>query len=70
MTIGRGLLREGVGRSLINLFTFGFYGLLDALWCLWDPRKQTLHDKVGTTVVVNAEAPRDQALAHVLAIRA
>jgi uncharacterized RDD family membrane protein YckC len=31
----------------------GFYGLLDALWCLWDPRRQCLHDKIARTGVVD-----------------
>jgi uncharacterized RDD family membrane protein YckC len=30
---------------------FGFYWL-DALWMLWDPLKQTLHDKAVSTYVV------------------
>ena len=29
-------------------------GLVDGLWALWDPRRQTLHDKVAGTVVVDA----------------
>ena len=28
-------------------------GLVDGLWALWDPRRQTLHDKVAGTVVVD-----------------
>ncbi|MGK5552175.1 RDD family protein [Actinomadura kijaniata] len=32
----------------------GIGSLLDALWILWDPRKQTLHDKIAHTVVVDA----------------
>ena len=31
----------------------GFYGLLDALWLLWDPRRQCLHDKIARTAVVD-----------------
>jgi uncharacterized RDD family membrane protein YckC len=31
----------------------GFYFLLDVLWCLWDPRRQCLHDKIAGTAVVN-----------------
>lgn len=27
-------------------------GLLDVLWPLWDPRNQTIHDKVAGTVVL------------------
>ncbi len=30
--------------------------LLDDLWMLWDPQKQTLHDKVAATVVVKVPA--------------
>ena len=56
MTLVNGLLRDAVGRSLINLVTCGLYGLLDALWCLWDPRKQCLHDKIGSTFVFEASA--------------
>lgn len=31
---------------------FGLYALLDALWPLWDGKKQALHDKVAKTNVV------------------
>ena len=27
-------------------------GLLDVLWALWDPKKQTLHDKIASTQVI------------------
>jgi uncharacterized RDD family membrane protein YckC len=30
----------------------GFYFLLDSLWCLWDARRQCLHDKIAKTAVV------------------
>ncbi len=30
--------------------------LLDDLWMLWDPQKQTVHDKVAATVVVKVPA--------------
>jgi uncharacterized RDD family membrane protein YckC len=26
--------------------------LLDVLWMLWDPKNQTLHDKVAKTLVI------------------
>ncbi len=29
------------------------FGLLDPLWCLWDPARQCLHDKIAGTIVVN-----------------
>ncbi|WP_158581498.1 RDD family protein [Actinomadura spongiicola] len=34
----------------------GCIGLIDVLWILWDPRRQALHDKVASTVVVKAES--------------
>jgi uncharacterized RDD family membrane protein YckC len=45
-------------RWVIQLL-FGFVGMvsyLDGLWQLWDPQKQTLHDKVARTVVVKVPA--------------
>jgi uncharacterized RDD family membrane protein YckC len=33
---------------------FGFYGLLDVLWPLWDGNKQAIHDKIAKTNVVRA----------------
>ena len=46
-------LRTGLP-ALVGLIPF--FGplapALDALWCLWDPRRQTLHDKVASTVVI------------------
>lgn len=30
----------------------GLYGLLNVLWCLWDGKRQCLHDKLPKTVVV------------------
>jgi uncharacterized RDD family membrane protein YckC len=56
MTLGRGLLRETVGKSLLTAVTCGIYALPDSLWCLWDPKKQCLHDKVGSTFVLDAAA--------------
>ena len=47
---GRGLLRT-VARYLSALII-----LLGYLWMLWDPEKQTWHDKIAGTVVVPVEA--------------
>jgi uncharacterized RDD family membrane protein YckC len=47
---GRGFLRT-VGRYLSALIIF-----LGYLWMLWDPEKQTWHDKIAGTVVVPVEA--------------
>ena len=45
------------GRALIaSLLWIACYlpGILDALWPLWDERKQALHDKVANSIVVRA----------------
>jgi uncharacterized RDD family membrane protein YckC len=41
--------------SLIPIVSW-FWGLLDALWMLWDREKQTLHDKAAGTLVVPVTA--------------
>jgi uncharacterized RDD family membrane protein YckC len=50
----------GWGRAILRpLIYFGanlllsVAGVLDVLWCLWDPDRQCLHDKVVETLVVN-----------------
>lgn len=53
--------RDVLGRFIPTFLTFGLYGFIDLLWCLWDPRKQTLHDKVGGTYVFAAVADPAQA---------
>lgn len=45
-----------IGLTLVTLVPFiGLLGnlvsILDPMWLLWDPRRQTLHDKVGDTLV-------------------
>lgn len=52
VTTGTALKRTLLGETLLGIVTFGIYSLLDALWCLWDGKRQTLHDKIGGTVVV------------------
>jgi uncharacterized RDD family membrane protein YckC len=42
---------------VFSLITLGLGSLIDAVWVLWDGRKQALHDKVVKTVVVNADGP-------------
>ena len=54
-------LRELVGRSLLNIFTLGLYGFIDTLWCLFDPHKQTLHDKIAHTIVIRDKPQPHQA---------
>jgi uncharacterized RDD family membrane protein YckC len=42
-----------VGASVVGvLVPIGPLSLIDYLWMLWDKQKQTLHDKVASTVVV------------------
>lgn len=50
--MGRSLLREIV-RWGLGLVTCGIGGILDVLWPLWDPKRQTLHDKAAGSVVVD-----------------
>jgi uncharacterized RDD family membrane protein YckC len=47
---GRGLLRNLAKILSSIVFALGY------LWMLWDPEKQTWHDKLATTVVVPADA--------------
>jgi uncharacterized RDD family membrane protein YckC len=51
-------LAEGVLRSLelLNPFLLLVW-LLDALYPLWDRKRQTLHDKVGGSVVLRGQPP-------------
>jgi uncharacterized RDD family membrane protein YckC len=48
------------GRAAISwLFSFlGWIGLLDPLWCLWDDKRQCIHDKVADSIVINDLVPR------------
>jgi uncharacterized RDD family membrane protein YckC len=41
-------------RTLLGNISFGIYTLLTYLWPLWDERKQTLDDKIFSTLVVRA----------------
>ena len=44
-------LARWASESLIPQITCGLFFFIDSLWCLWDPRRQTLHDKIARTVV-------------------
>lgn len=50
LTIIDAILREIVGK-----FVSGFVLLLGYFWMLWDPKKQTWHDKIAKSVVVKAK---------------
>lgn len=46
----------GIGKAIIRLIVQGIAGSFFAityLWMLWDPDKQTLHDKAAGTIAVN-----------------
>jgi len=52
-TWGQSVLRFVGFQVLASVPQIGsLYGLLDVLWCLWDPRRQCLHDKIASTAVV------------------
>ena len=47
------------GRAAIYWLSglIGWIGLLDPLWCLWDDKRQCLHDKVVASIVINDPVP-------------
>ncbi len=49
--VGRAALR-----SVILIVLFGFF--IDSAWPLWDPKRQSLHDKAARTVVVDVRMAR------------
>jgi uncharacterized RDD family membrane protein YckC len=57
-----GLVPIGVGMAIVRVLaiafvsqlTCGIAGLLDVLWPLWDERRQALHDKIASSVVVRS----------------
>ena len=55
-TWGRMFLREFVYKNIVfgilSVLTAGIVWVLDYLWALWDRDRQTLHDKLSGTVVV------------------
>lgn len=53
---GRAAIRSAMG-GLLTVVPVG--ALIDLLWPLWDPRNQTIHDKVAGTVVLREPAPPD-----------
>ncbi len=58
---GRTFLREFVVKELVfgflGVLTIGVAWLLDFLWALWDEDRQTLHDKMAATFVVQGPRP-------------
>jgi len=39
---------------VIGVLRISLASLVDDLWMLWDKQKQTLHDKIASTIVVKA----------------
>jgi uncharacterized RDD family membrane protein YckC len=52
MTIKRGLVRDGFGKALLGLIPL--YTFVDVFWPIPDGDNQAIHDKVGSTYVVDA----------------
>jgi uncharacterized RDD family membrane protein YckC len=47
---GSAILREAIGKFISAIAIF-----LGYLWMIWDPRKQTWHDKIAGTVVIKTQ---------------
>ena len=60
VTMRQAFIRSLTAQAFVALEIFGILGSLlqvaDLLWPLWDKRNQTLHDKVGKTVVLRVLA--------------
>jgi signal peptidase I len=54
----RSTLRALVGSLAELVANLLVLGILDPAWLLWDPRRQTLHDKAAGTLVIRAKARR------------
>lgn len=48
------MLRPPYLLLLPGYFCCGLLVILDALFPLWDPKKQTRHDKIGKSVVIKS----------------
>ena len=54
LTIVRELvIKFGLFEVIRDLVTLGFASIIDLLWAFWDKDRQTLHDKIVKTVVVD-----------------
>ncbi len=50
---GQALVRWAV---IVPGYACGLWGLVDSLWCLWDPARQCVHDKPAKTLVITTKA--------------
>ena len=48
---------------VLDAVAFGVVGIIDLLWAFWDRNRQTLHDKIMKTIVVDDRAFRSGGLA-------
>ncbi len=55
-TFLREFVIKGILVGMIAAFTLYIFWLIDGLWAAWDKDKQTLHDKIIGTLVVQVEA--------------
>ena len=46
-------------RSLLGMMTFTAFIFFEWIWALWDPRNQSLHDKMANTYVVRTRPQHD-----------
>lgn len=53
--LGTALVRELLGKTILGITVL--WTVIDDLWPLVDARKQALHDKLASTVVLDASAP-------------
>jgi uncharacterized RDD family membrane protein YckC len=53
--LGTALMRELLGKTILGIT--GLWTIVDNLWPLADARNQALHDKLASTVVLDATAP-------------
>ena len=57
MSFVREMLVKRLLGIMFSVMTGGLFFLLDYLWCLWDRRHQTLHDKICGSLVVRWVRP-------------
>lgn len=50
LSVGEAFLREVIGK-----FLSGIVLLIGYFWMLWDPKRQTWHDKIAKSIVVKSE---------------
>ena len=51
-TFLREFVIKGLLGDVLSFITGGIYTVVDLLWPLWDQKRQTLHDKMVNTIVV------------------